>query len=74
VLVTDRVSDSVAAKAGINKGDRIFSFGGEPVENSFDLIYATGNLRPGDSATIELKREDETLVVEAYFVAPGSKH
>jgi uncharacterized iron-regulated protein len=74
VLVTDRVSDSVAANAGINKGDRILSFDDEPVEDSFDLVYATRNRRPGDSVTIELKRGNETLVVEAKFVDPGGEH
>jgi uncharacterized iron-regulated protein len=67
VLVTDRVSDSVAAKAGINKGDRLLSIAGVPIEDSFDLVYAVKAMRPGDSATIELKRGDETLVVEASF-------
>ena len=67
VLVTDRVSDSVAAEAGIKKGDRLLSFDGVTLEDNFDLIYAVKAKRPGDSATIELKRGDETLKVEAYF-------
>jgi C-terminal processing protease CtpA/Prc len=67
VLVTDRVSGSAAAEAGINKGDRLLRFDGVPLEDSFDLIYAVKSKRPGDSATIELKRGDETLVAEAYF-------
>jgi S1-C subfamily serine protease len=67
LLVTDRVSGSAAAEAGINKGDRLLRFDGVPLEDSFDLIYAVKTKRPGDSATIELKRGDETFVVEAYF-------
>jgi membrane-associated protease RseP (regulator of RpoE activity) len=67
LLVTDRVAGSAAAEAGINKGDRLLRFDGVPLEDSFDLIYAVKSKRPGDSATIELKRGDETLVVEAYF-------
>jgi len=67
LLVTDRVSDSAAAEAGINKGDRLLRFDGVALEDNFDLIYAVKTMRPGDTATIELKRGDETLVVEAYF-------
>lgn len=71
VLVTDRISGSAAEKAGINKGDRLLSIDGVPIEDSFDLIYAVKAKRPGDSATIELKRGNETSVVEAYFGEAG---
>ena len=69
VLVTGLVADSVAAVAGINKGDRLLSMDEVTIEDSFDLIYAIKAKRPGDSATIELKRGDETLLVKAYFRA-----
>ncbi len=72
ILVTDRVPGSAADTAGINKGDRLLSFDGELLEDNFDLIYAVKAMRPGDSATIELKRGDESLVVEAYFVDSDS--
>lgn len=67
VLVTERVPGSAAAEAGINKGDRLLLFDGVPLEDNFDLIYAVKAKRPGDSATIELQRGDETLVVEVNF-------
>jgi len=67
ILVIDRVSGSAAAEAGIIKGDRLLRFDGELLEDSFDLIYAVKARRPGDSATIELKRGDEILVIEATF-------
>ena len=67
LLITDRVPDSAAAVAGINKGDRLLRFDGVPLEDNFDLIYAVKTMRPGDTATIELKRGGETLVVEVYF-------
>jgi putative serine protease PepD len=73
ILVTDRVSGSAAAEAGINKGDRLLRFDGELLEDSFDLIYAVKAKRPGDSATIELKRGDEILVIEATFKS-SSEH
>jgi hypothetical protein len=67
LLVTYRVSGSAAAEAGINKGDRLLRFDGVPLEDNFDLIYAVKTMRSGDTATIELKRGDETLVVKVYF-------
>ena len=73
ILVIDRVSDSAADKAGIEKEDRLLSFDGEPLMDNFDLIYAVKAKRPGDSATIELKRGDESMVVEAYFVDTSGK-
>ena len=59
----------MAAATGIEEGDRILFFDGEPVADSFDLVYAIKTKSPGDSAIIELKRGNETLRVEAYFAA-----
>jgi uncharacterized iron-regulated protein len=73
ILVVDRVPDSAADKAGIEKDDRLLSFDGEPLIDNFDLIYAVKAKRPGDSATIELKRGDESMVVEAYFEDSNNK-
>jgi uncharacterized iron-regulated protein len=73
ILVIDRVSGSAAAEAGINTGDRLLRFDGELLEDSFDLIYAVKAKRPGDSATIELKRGDEILVIEVTFKS-SSEH
>jgi len=67
VKVSGIQSDSVAEKIGIIKGDRILRFDGAEIENSFDLIYAVRNTRPGDSVSIELEREDETLLLEVHF-------
>ena len=73
ILVTDRVSGSAAAEAGIIKGDRLLRFDGELLEDNFDLIYAVKARRPGDSATIELKRGDEILVIEATFKSDSER-
>ena len=67
VLITDVVPGSAAAKAGIKKGDRLLRFDDEIIGDSFDLIYAVKTRRPGDSARIELKRDDESIFVEAVF-------
>lgn len=67
VKVSGIQPDSVAEKIGIIKGDRILRFDGAEIENSFDLIYAVRNTRPGDSVRIELERDDETLLLDAHF-------
>jgi len=67
VLIVDVAEGSAAAKAGIKQADRLLRFNGELLEDSFDLIYAVKNRRPGDLARIELKRDDEVIFVEAVF-------
>lgn len=67
VLVTDRIADSVAANAGIKKGDRLLRIDGVEIEDSFDLVHAVKGMHPGDSATIALKRGDEILTFKVYF-------
>ena len=67
LLVTGLVVDSVAAKSGIQQGDRLLRFDDKTIEESFDLIHAVKSMRPGNSAIIELKRGDETLAVEVQF-------
>ena len=67
LLVTIVDEGSVAAKAGMSKGDRLLRFDSEVLKESFDLIYAVKSRRTGDSAIVELKRGDEILVVEVNF-------
>lgn len=67
LLITSVEPESVAAQAGINKGDRLLSFDGEMLEGNFDLIYAVKTRRVGYSAMIELKRGDEKLEVKVNF-------
>ncbi len=67
VLVTGVENDSVADKAGIQKGDHLVSFDGELLENSFDLIYAVKTRRPGDMARIELRRNGEVILLDVEF-------
>jgi uncharacterized iron-regulated protein len=69
VKVSGVQPDSVAEKAGIKKDDLILSFDSAEIDNSFDLIYAVKNTQPGDSVSIELKRGDEVLLLEAFFEA-----
>ncbi len=67
VLVTDVEPNSAAAKAGIEKGDRLLRFDGNLLKQSFDLIYAVKNWRPNDMARIELLRNGEVVELEVKF-------
>lgn len=63
--------DSAAETAGLEKGDVIKAFDGEPVEATFDLTYLIGEKKAGDTATLEILRGDEPLSVEVTFKAGG---
>jgi uncharacterized iron-regulated protein len=65
---------SAAEQAGIEKGDRILSFDGNTLADSFDLIYATRSKRAGDSATIELLRGELKQTLEVKFTPHPDKH
>jgi uncharacterized iron-regulated protein len=58
---------SVAAKAGLQTGDVIASFGGEPTMDPFDLTYLVKQQRPGDRSTLKILRKDRTLELEVHF-------
>jgi membrane-associated protease RseP (regulator of RpoE activity) len=65
---------SAAERAGIEKGDRILSFDGTTLVDSFDLIYATRSKRAGDSVTIELLRGELRQTLEVKFTPQPGKH
>jgi membrane-associated protease RseP (regulator of RpoE activity) len=63
--VTQVVSGSAAADAGIQVGDVITSFDGTRVSTSAQLAIAVGNLDPGDDARITYTRDGQTRTVTA---------
>jgi uncharacterized iron-regulated protein len=67
VVILGTMKTSVAEEAGLEKGDIITSFDGEPIETKFDLTYLLGLKKPGDKGVIEVLREDEPLRFEVTF-------
>jgi uncharacterized iron-regulated protein len=69
---------SVAEAAGVKVGDVVRAFDGRPVAESFDLVYAVKQKRPGDRTMLELKRDGEQISIEVEFKAsapaPPEKH
>lgn len=74
VLVVGVMPGSVAAIAGINKGERIIRFDGVDLLDTFDLIYAVKNKSAGDSGQLVILGEDGERSVEVTFVEQEKGH
>ena len=59
-LVNSIDADGAAARAGIERGDVITAFQGEPVKDSNDLRNQVASLKPGSKATLSLLRDGRT--------------
>jgi uncharacterized iron-regulated protein len=70
VAVEGVVPESSAAAAGLQKGDLLLAIDGEAIGDSFDLIYAVKQKRPGDSGTLLIEREGKEESVEVLFQEP----
>lgn len=73
-VVSEVSPDSPAQKAGIERGDVILTFNGEPVTDSNWLRNHVANTRPGTTATLTINRsgrEEQKQVVLAE--RPGTK-
>ena len=64
-LVSSIAPGSAAAKAGIQPGDVILSYNGQPISRSGDLPAIVGLGKPGDKATIEVWRAGKKLALAA---------
>src|SRR6266852_3673193 len=64
--------DSPAVQAGIQPGDRILSFGGQPVATWKDLEWAI-LLSPGQTKEVVLERSGQRLTVQL-FIKPDTRN
>ena len=67
---------SVAATAGLEKGDTILAIDNLPVAENFDLVYEVKQKKPGDRSTLLIRRGGEEFTVDVEFVLPpaGDPH
>jgi Do/DeqQ family serine protease len=68
VIITGVLQNGPAALAGIRPGDVVASVANQPVSNVSELLTGVAALKPGQSASIGLIRQDKKLTVE---ITPG---
>ncbi len=71
VRIADVFPKSPAEKAGIQEGDIITSFDGEPVRERFDIIFLLQDKKPGDIVRIKIIRKGKSIETEAVMAASG---
>lgn len=69
VRIKEIMAGSNGEQAGLLEGDIIRSIDGEPVAESFDLVYAVQQKRAGDSATLQITRGGQSQAVAVTFAA-----
>lgn len=67
VLLDGVREGSVAEKAGLKAGDIIVKMGNKDIRNVYDYTDAIKHLKPGDTITVVVKRNKETLSLLASF-------
>jgi hypothetical protein len=60
---------SNAERAGLQPGDLLLAFDGEPLKEDMDLTFAVQRKRPGDRGTLQVERQGKTLRVDVIFQA-----
>ncbi|HKI97889.1 MAG TPA: DegQ family serine endoprotease [bacterium] len=61
VLIANVGPNSPAAEGGIQQGDIVLKFNGQPVKNSNELRNAVAAIKPGTKVPVELLREGKPL-------------
>jgi S1-C subfamily serine protease len=65
VLVEDVVPDTPAAKAGLQRGDRIVEIAGKPVPNLTAYMAVMANFKAGDKIEITVERGEKKVKLQA---------
>ena len=72
-LVASITPNSAAAKAGLQPGDVILSYNGQPIAASGDLPALVGMAKPGDRASLEVWRNGRKETLSATLAGASEK-
>ena len=72
-LVASIAPNSPAAKAGLQPGDVILSYNGQPIGTSGDLPALVGMAKPGDRASLEVWRQGKKETLSATLAGATEK-
>ena len=72
-LVAGIARGSAAARAGLQPGDVILSFNGQPIAASGDLPALVGMAKPGDRASLEIWRDGKKETMSATLAGDTEK-
>jgi serine protease Do len=72
-LVSSIAKNSPAARAGLQPGDVILSYNGQPINRSGDLPALVGMAKPGDKASIEIWRGGKKETLTATLAGASEK-
>lgn len=72
-VVTEVVSNSPAAQAGLQATDRITKIDETPITNAEELLKTIAAYAPGSNVTINYLRGNQSMTTQAALVARGSK-
>jgi uncharacterized iron-regulated protein len=67
LTVNSVVPGSNADRAAVKQGDLLLSLDGEPLVESFDLVYALKQKKVGDKSTLQVEREGKQLKLEVVY-------
>jgi uncharacterized iron-regulated protein len=71
LLVSKVVPGSNAERAGVEQGDLMLSLDGEPLADSFDLVYAVKQKQIGDRSTLQVERHGKQRKLEILYGTTG---
>lgn len=75
-LITDVVSSSAAERAGLRRGDLLFSANGSIIHSASDLMHMVQRLRPGTVLELGLVRNNRPQLVRVHIgrrtISPGT--
>jgi uncharacterized iron-regulated protein len=67
LVIKNVTPGSNAERAGLQQGDLLLTLDGEPLTDSFDLVYAVKQKEPGSHGALQVRRQGETRTVDVLF-------